>query len=97
MEAIVAEYDDVISPVNAISPTTSTGLNTLEFDMPGAADLYRDLNDGCLMLYIKLTETHGPALGATGKVRPVNLTLRSLFSNASVTLCDREINEKDTV
>ena len=37
--AIGGEYDDVISPVNAINPTAATGLNALEFNIPGAADL----------------------------------------------------------
>ena len=95
--AIVAEYDDVISPVNAINPTTSTGLNTLEFNIPGAADLYRDLNNSCVLLKIKVTKADGTALGAADKVGPANLTLHSLFSNVSVTLCGKEISEKDTL
>ena len=95
--AIVAEYDDAISPVNAINPTTSTGLNTLEFNIPGAADLYRDLNNSCLMLKIKVTKADGAALGSTDKVGTANLTLHSLFSNVSVTLCGKEISEKDTL
>jgi hypothetical protein len=95
--AIVSEYDDVISPLNAINPTSATGLNTLEFNIPGAADLYRDLNNSILMLKIKLTKADGGATTATDKVGPVNLTLHSLFSNVSVTLCGKEISEKDTL
>jgi hypothetical protein len=94
--AIVAEYDDVISQVNAINPTTSTGLNTLEFNIPGAADQYRDINNSRLMLKIKLTKADGSALGSTNKVGPTNLTLHSLFSNVSVTLCGKEISGKYT-
>ena len=95
--AIVGEYDDVISPVNAINPSTSTGLNTLEFNIPGAADLYRDLNNSYLMVKIKIVKTDGTALAADAKIAPVNLTLHSLFNNASVTLCGKEISEKDTL
>ena len=95
--AIVGEYDDVIAPLNAINPTTSTGLNTLEFNIPGAADLYRDLNNSYLMIKAKLTAGDGTDLADAVKVAPVNLTLHSLFSNASVTLCGKEISEKDTL
>jgi hypothetical protein len=95
--AIVSEYDDVISPVNAINPSSSTGLNTLDFNIPGAADLYRDLNNSTLMLKIKLTKADGSATSGTDKVGLANLTLHSLFSNVSVTLCGKEISEKDTL
>jgi hypothetical protein len=95
--AIVGEYDDVISPVNAINPSTSTGLNTLEFNIPGAADLYRDLNNSYLMVKVKIVAAAGTALAADAKVAPVNLLLHSMFSNASVTLCGKEISEKDTL
>ena len=95
--AIVGEYDDVISPVNAINPTAATGLNTLEFNIPGAADLYRDLNNSYLMIKIRVTNADNTALGGTDAVAPVNLTLHSLFSNVSVTLCGKEISEKDTL
>ena len=95
--AIVGEYDDVISPVNAINPTAATGLNTLEFNIPGAADLYRDLNNSYFMIKVKVTKGDGNALCRTDAVAPVNLTLHSLFSNVSVTLCGKEISEKDTL
>jgi hypothetical protein len=95
--AIVNEYDEVIAPVNAINPTTSTGLNNLEFNIPGAADLYRDLNNSFLMVKIKITQADGSALANDAKVAPVNLALHSLFSNAAVTLCGKEISEKDTL
>ena len=95
--AVVGEYDGVISPVNAINPTTSTGLNTLEFNIPGAPDLYRDLNNSYLMVKLKITQADGADLAADAKVAPVNLALHSLFNNASVTLCGKEISEKDTL
>ena len=95
--AVVGEYDDVISPVNAINPTASTGLNTLEFNIPGAPDLYRDLNNSYLMVKLKITQADGTDLAADAKVAPVNLALHSLFNNASVTLCGKEISEKDTL
>jgi hypothetical protein len=95
--AVVGEYDDVISPVNAINPSASTGLNTLEFNIPGAADLYRDLNNSYLMVKVKIVQASGASLAGDAKVAPVNLFLHSLFSNASVTLCGKEISEKDTL
>jgi hypothetical protein len=49
------------------------------------------------MVKIKITKSDGAALAATDKVGPVNLTLHSLFSNVSVTLCGKEISEKDTL
>ena len=60
--AVVGEYDDAISTVNAINPTTSTGLNTLEFNIPGAADLYRDLNNSYLMVKVKIVKSDGADL-----------------------------------
>jgi len=95
--AIVGEYDDVISPVNAINPTTSTGLNTLEFNIPGGADLYRDLNNSYLMVKVRVTKDDNTDLGGTDVVAPTNLMLHTLFSNVSVTLCGKEISEKDTL
>jgi hypothetical protein len=49
------------------------------------------------MVKFKVTKSDGNALSGTDKVAPVNLTLHSLFSNASVTLCGKEISEKDTL
>jgi hypothetical protein len=95
--AIVSEYEDVISSVNAINPSTSTGLNNLEFNIPGAADLYRDLSNSYLMVKIKITTATGTDLADNVAIGPVNLALHSLFSNASVTLCGKEISEKDTL
>ncbi len=95
--AIVSEYDDVISPVNAINPDAAQELNTLEFNIPGATDLYRDLNNSTIMLRIKVTKPDGTALPANTLIQPVNLQLHSMFSNVAVTLCGKEISEKDSM
>jgi hypothetical protein len=95
--AIANEYDDVIAPVNANNPQTSTGLSNLKFNIPGAADLYRDLNNSYLMVKVKVTVAAGTDLANDAKVAPINLMLHSLFSNASVTLCVKEISGKDTL
>ena len=71
--AIVPEYEDVISSVNAINPSTSTGLNNLEFNIPGAADLYRDLSNSYLMVKIKVTTSTGGDLADNVAIAPVNL------------------------
>lgn len=95
--AIVAEYDDMISPVNAINPDAANALNTIEFNIPGANDLYRDLNNSYLMLKLKLVAAAGTDLAADVKAAPTNLPLHSLFSTVSVTMCGKEITEKDTL
>ena len=73
--AIASEYDDAISTVNAINSTTSTGLNTIEFNIPGAADLHRDLNNSYLMANVKTVKADGSDLAADAKVAVVNLAL----------------------
>ena len=95
--AIVAEYDDMISPVNALNTDAANPLNTIEFNIPGANDLYRDLNNSYLMIKIKLLDKDNANLAGTVAAGPVNLPLHSLFSTVSLTLCGREITEKDTL
>ena len=77
--AIVAEYDDMISPVNALNTDAANPLNTIEFNIPGANDLYRDLNNSYLMIKIKLGDKDGADVADTLKAAPVNLPLHSLF------------------
>ena len=95
--AIVAEYDDMISPVNALNTDAANPLNTIEFNIPGANDLYRDLNNSYLMITIKLVDKDGVALADTVKAAPVNLPMHSLFSTVSLTLCGKGTTEKDTM
>jgi hypothetical protein len=66
--AIVNQYDDVIAPVNNINPSTSTGLSNLEFNIPGAADVYRDLNDCYLIVKVKVTVAAGTDFAYDAKV-----------------------------
>lgn len=95
--AIVAEYDDMISPVNAINADAVNALGTIEFNIPGANDLYRDLNNSYLMLKLKLVAAAGTDVAGNVAAAPTNLPLHSLFSTVSVTLCGKEITEKDTL
>jgi hypothetical protein len=94
---IVAEYDEMISPTGAINPDAAAPLNTIEFNIPGAADLYRDLNNSYLMMKLKLVVAAGTDVAADVKAAPTNLPLHSMFSNVSVTLCGKEISEKDSL
>jgi hypothetical protein len=95
--SLVGEYDDMISPVNAINADAANALNTIEFNIPGANDLYRDLNNSYLMLKIKLTAANGGNNAADVAIAPVNLPLHSLFASVSMTMCGKEITEKDTL
>jgi hypothetical protein len=95
--SIVSEYDEMISPTGAINPDAAGPLSTIEFNIPGTADLYRDLNNSYLMLKLKLVVAAGTAVAADVKAAPTNLPLHSMFSNVSVTLCGKEISEKDSL
>ena len=95
--AIVAEYDEVIAPTNAINPDTATGFGTIEFNITGASDLYRDLNNSYLMIKVKLVATDGSAVAGTLAAAPVNLPLHSLFATVTATLCGKEITSNDTL
>lgn len=95
--AIVQEYDDMISPTTAINTDAANSLNTLEFVIKGATDLYRDLNNSTLMLKVKVTDSAGDNLTATAAVAPTNLPLHSLFSSVSVTLGGKEVGDAGTL
>jgi hypothetical protein len=92
---IVSEYDDCINATNAIN--SGSVLNTLEFNVPGANDLYRDLNNSYLYLRCKLVAANGTNVADTLAVAPANLTLHTMFSNMSMTLCGKEITERDSL
>ena len=94
--SITNEYDEVITTSNAISPD-GNALGAFEFVIPGAPDLYRDLNNSFLKLRLKITDAGNANLGANDLVAPVNLLLHSLFTNVTVTLCGKEITEKDSL
>jgi len=94
--AIVSEYDEAISPVNTIGPA-GNALGQFEFNIPGAPDLYRDLNNSYLMLSLKLVDANGGNLGGQAAVAPVNLALHSMFTNVSLKLCGKDITDKDSL
>ena len=94
--SITGEYDDCISTTNAIAPN-GNALGVFEFTIPGASDLYRDLNNTYIMLQLKVVDAVGGNLAGNALVAPVNLLLHSLFSNVSVTLCGKEISDKDSL
>jgi hypothetical protein len=94
--SITGEYDEVITTANAISPD-GNALGAFEFVVPGAPELFRDLNNSFLKLRLKVTDAANANLGANDPVAPVNLLLHSLFANVTVTLCGKEITEKDSL
>ena len=94
--SITGEYDDCITTTNAIAPN-GNALGVFEFTIPGASDLYRDLNNTYLMLQLKVVTGAGGNLAGGALIAPVNLLLHSMFSNVSVTLCGKEISDKDSL
>src|SRR5215475_10734630 len=95
--AIVKEYEEMISPAMTLGSDVANPLSTIEFKVNAASNLYRDLNNSYVMLTMKMVGEAGANLGATAAVAPTNLTLHSLFSNVSVTLCGKELTEKDSL
>ena len=95
--SIVQEYDEMVPPNNPINPDQAGALNTIEFSMKGAVDLYRDLNNSYLMLQLKVVKSDNSNLALDAPVSLTNLPLHSLFSNVGLTLCGKEITENDTL
>ena len=93
--SIIDEYDEAIGTSTAIAPN-GNALGVFDFTIPGAADLYRDLNNSYLMIKLKVTDAAGANLGANDAVAPSNLPLHTMFANVSMTICGREISEKDS-
>jgi hypothetical protein len=95
--SILAEYDEAIGPVNTIQPNVGCALGPFEFNIPGASDLYRDLNNSYLKLTLKVTNADNSNLANDAVLAPVNLVFHSLFKSVSVTICGKEITEKDSL
>ena len=94
--SIISEFDDPLSTANPIGPAGNE-LAPFEFNIPGAKDIYRDLNNSYIALRLKVVDAVGGNLVATDPVAPANLLLHSMFSNVSVTICGKEISEKDSL
>lgn len=95
--AIVKEYEEMISPAMNLNSDAANPLSTIEFKVNAASNLYRDLNNSYVMLTMKMLGEGGADLASNAAVAPTNLTLHSLFSNVSVTLCGKELSEKDSM
>jgi hypothetical protein len=92
--AVESEYSEVFAPKNSASGVTGS---TLDFEIPGAANLYRDLSNSYLFLQCKVTTGTGGDLPNDAVVAPANLLLHSLFSNVNVTLCGKDVTDKDSL
>lgn len=84
------EYWKVVAASNFTSES-----QTLEFDLPGESNTYRDLNNSFLEIRCKIVNADGSAIGADAQVSPVNNFLHALFSSCEVSVCGVTISENE--
>ena len=83
------EYEHAVLPVAAPS-----GESSIQFDIPGEPNVYRDLSNSYLEIQCKITKANNANLDADTAVAPVNLLLHSLFSNVVTKVCGVDISDK---
>jgi hypothetical protein len=92
--AIDNEFDEAI----LCSNLTTLG-QTLDFEIPGVPNVYRDLSNSYLELKCKVmkgTASNPTELAADDVVAPVNNMMHSMFSDCEVTVCGTRITEKES-
>lgn len=92
--AIVDEYEEAV----LCSNLTAHG-STLDFEVPGESNVYRDLSNSYLEVKCKVVKGVAPntsAIVATDAVSPVNNLLHSMFSDCEVTVCGTRITDKES-
>ena len=92
--SIVNEYDEAILCSN-LTPHGST----LDFEIPGVSNIYRDLSNSYLEVKCKVMKGVGDnaaALVAADVVAPVNNMLHSLFSDCEISVCGARITDKES-
>jgi hypothetical protein len=87
--SITNEYEEEIKCANL----TAYG-STLDFEIPGEPNVYRDLSNSYLL--VKCLVTKGEVLAATDAVAPVNNLLHSLFSDVEVSVCGTRLTDKES-
>ena len=88
--SVLNEYDELVQA------KTVSRSGPIQFEVGGAANLYRDLSNSYLQVKCKVVQASGAALAENAPVAPVNLLLHSLFSNVSVVMNTKELTEKDS-
>lgn len=88
--AIANEYDEEVSCSN-LSPQGKT----LDFEITGEANVYRDLSNSYLQVVCRVVKDTG-ALVADDAVAPVNNLLHSLFSDCEISVCGTRVNDKES-
>lgn len=68
---------------------------TLEFDLPGETNTYRDLNNSFLEIRCKIVNADGTATAQDDPVSPANNFLHALFSTCEVSVCGVTISENE--
>ena len=92
--AIENEYDEAILCNNLTAYGT-----TLDFEIPGTPNVYRDLSNSYLELKCKVMKGSGDtieALAADDAVAPVNNMMHSMFSDCEVTVCGTRVTDKES-
>ena len=88
--AITNEYDEEVSCSN-LSPQGKT----LDFEITGEANVYRDLSNSYLQVVCRVVKDTS-VLGADDAVAPVNNLLHSLFSDCEISVCGTRVNDKES-
>jgi hypothetical protein len=92
--SIENEYDESI----LCSNLTAQG-STLDFEIPGVSNVYRDLSNSYLELKCKVMKGTGDAataLAADDAVAPVNNMMHSMFSDCEITVCGTRVTDKES-
>lgn len=92
--AIVDEYEEAI----LCSNLTAYG-STLDFEVPGESNVYRDLSNSYLEVKCKVVKgaaSSTTAILAADVVSPVNNMLHSMFSDCEITVCGTRITDKES-
>jgi hypothetical protein len=95
--AILAQYDDPLTPTNPLNSTVASPLCSLGFKIPATVDLCRDLSNTLLMVKCKLTKADGTNLDDGAGIAPTNLFAHSMWSNVAVNLSGKDLQDKDSL
>lgn len=83
---ILKSYTVDYYPLSSIS-----GGGPIEFEIPGSAEDYLDVNDISLYVRFKVLKADGKAISAADKVGLNNLAIASLFQDVSLTIGDEQV------
>jgi hypothetical protein len=90
--SIVKEYDEVLKPASTLQDG-----QPIEFELVGAPNLYRDLNNSYLVITAKVVTTANANTAADTRITLVNNAIHSMFSSAELKLCGKTVTDKETL